>query len=91
MELKDLIYLDFVLILVDFENFILDYFDSEVVFKQIVYGDIILFNKIDLVFEDRIDYLEFYIKIVNKGVRILRIEYSKILLYLILDVNILKF
>lgn len=91
MELKDLIYLDFVLILVDFENFILDYFDSEVVFKQIVYGDIILLNKIDLVFEDRIDYLEFYIKIVNKGVRILRIEYSKILLYLILDVNILKF
>lgn len=91
MELKDLIYLDFVLILVDFENFILDYFDSEVVFKQIVYGDIILFNKIDLVFEDRVDYLEFYIKIVNKGVRILRIEYSKILLYLILDVNILKF
>ena len=89
-ELKDLTYLDSVLTLVDSENFTPDHFDSEAALKQIAYGDIILLNKTDLVSEDRIDYLESYIKTVNKGARILRTEYSKIPSYLILDVNTSK-
>ena len=89
-ELKDLTYLDSVLTLVDSENFTPDHFDSEAALKQIAYGDIILLNKTDLVSEDRVDYLESYIKTVNKGARILRTEYSKIPSYLILDVNTSK-
>ena len=89
-ELKDLTYLDSVLTLVDSENFTPDHFDSEAALKQIAYGDIILLNKTDLVSEDRIDYLESYIKTVNKGARILRTEYSRIPSYLILDVNTSK-
>ncbi|MCL2935551.1 MAG: GTP-binding protein [Trichodesmium sp. MAG_R02] len=89
-ELKDLTYLDSVLTLVDSENFTPDHFDSEAALKQITYGDIILLNKTDLVSEDRVDYLESYIKTVNKGARILRTEYSKIPSYLILDVNTSK-
>ncbi len=89
-ELKDLTYLDSVLTLVDSENFTPDHFDSEAALKQIAYGDIILLNKTDLVSQDRVDYLESYIKTVNKGARILRTEYSKIPSYLILDVNTSK-
>lgn len=89
-ELKDLTYLDSVLTLVDSENFTPDHFDSEAALKQITYGDIILLNKTDLVSQDRVDYLESYIKTVNKGARILRTEYSKIPSYLILDVNTSK-
>jgi G3E family GTPase len=89
-ELKDLTYLDSVLTLVDSENFTPDHFDSEAALQQIAYGDIILLNKTDLVSEDRVDYLESYIKTVNKGARILRTEYSKIPSYLILDVNTSK-
>lgn len=89
-ELKDLTYLDSVLTLVDSENFTPDHFDSEAALKQIAYGDIILLNKTDLVSEDRVDYLESYIKTVNKGARILRTEYSRIPSYLILDVNTSK-
>ena len=89
-ELKDLTYLDSVLTLVDSENFTPDHFDSEAALKQIAYGDIILLNKTDLVSQDRVDYLESYIKSVNKGARILRTEYSKIPSYLILDVNTSK-
>jgi len=89
-ELKDLTYSDSVLTLVDSENFTPDHFDSEAALKQIAYGDIILLNKTDLVSEDRVDYLESYIKTVNKGARILRTEYSRIPSYLILDVNTSK-
>ena len=89
-DLKDLTYLDSVLTLVDCENFTPDHFDSEAALKQIVYGDIILLNKTDLVSQDRVDYLESYIKSINNGARVLRTEYSKIPFYLILDVNLSK-
>ncbi|MGD1716054.1 CobW family GTP-binding protein [Dapis sp. BLCC M172] len=89
-DLKDLTYLDSVLTLVDCENFTPDHFDSEAALKQIAYGDIILLNKTDLVCQDQVDYLESYIKTVNNGAKILRSEYSKVQLYLILDVNLSK-
>ncbi|MDJ0515056.1 MAG: GTP-binding protein [Trichodesmium sp. MO_231.B1] len=89
-DLKDLTYLDSVLTLVDSENFTPDHFDSEAALKQIAYGDIILLNKTDLVSQDRVDYLESYIKTINNAARILRSEYSKIPFYLILDVNLSK-
>ncbi|NEP78635.1 MAG: GTP-binding protein [Okeania sp. SIO3C4] len=89
-ELKYLTYLDSVLTLVDCENFTPDHFDSEAALKQIAYGDIILLNKTDLVSQDRVDYLESYIKTINNAARILRSEYSKIPFYLILDVNLSK-
>ncbi len=89
-DLKDLTYLDSVLTLVDCENFTPDHFDSEAALKQIAYGDIILLNKTDLVSQDRVDYLESYIKTINNGARVLRSEYGKIPLYLILDVNLSK-
>ncbi len=89
-DLKDLTCLDSVLTLVDCENFTPDHFDSEAALKQIAYGDIILLNKTDLVSQDRVDYLESYLKTVNNGARVLRSEYGKIPLYLILDVNLSK-
>lgn len=87
-ELRDLTYLDSVLTLVDCETFTPEHFDSEAAFKQITYGDIILLNKIDLVPQDRIDYLESYIKTVKTGARILRSQYGQVPLELILDVSL---
>ncbi|MCL2925726.1 MAG: GTP-binding protein [Trichodesmium sp. MAG_R04] len=89
-DLKDLTYLDSVLTLVDCENFTPDHFDSEAALKQISYGDIVLLNKTDLVSQDKVDYLDSYIKTINNGARILRTEYSQIPSYLILDVNTSK-
>ncbi len=87
-ELRDLTYLDSVLTLVDCESFTPEHFDSEAAFKQITYGDIILMNKIDLVPQDRVDYLESYIKTVKTGARILRSQYTQVPLELILDVRL---
>lgn len=87
-ELRDLTYLDSVLTLVDCETFTPEHFDSEAAFKQITYGDIILLNKIDLVPQDRVDYLESYIKTVKTGARILRSQYGQVPLELILDVSL---
>ena len=87
-DLKDLTHLDSVLTLVDSENFTPDHFDSEAAFKQIAYGDIIILNKIDLASQDKVDYLDSYIKTIRSGARILRSEHSNIPSYLILDVNI---
>ncbi|MDJ0553441.1 MAG: GTP-binding protein [Microcoleaceae cyanobacterium MO_207.B10] len=87
-ELRDLTYLDAVLTLVDCETFTPEHFDSEAALKQITYGDILLLNKTDLVPPDQVDYLESYLKTVKTGARVLRSEYGKVPLHLILDVEL---
>jgi len=50
-ELCDLTRLDSILTLVDSETFLPDHYDSEIALQQILYGDIIILNKMDLVSE----------------------------------------
>lgn len=89
-ELRDLIRLDSVLTLIDAENFTSEHFESDAALKQVIYGDIILLNKVDLVAEKKIKELEKDIYCIKKGANILHCEYGKVPLPLILDIDISK-
>lgn len=86
-ELRDLTRLDAILTLVDAETFTEDHFESDAALNQISYGDIILLNKTDLVPEKKVNELEHIIRDVKAGARILRSQYGKVRLPLILDVG----
>ncbi|WP_330205073.1 GTP-binding protein [Cyanobacterium sp. Dongsha4] len=86
-ELRDLIRLDSVLTLIDADNFTSEHFDSEAAFKQIIYGDIIILNKVDLVSETKIKQLEEDILCIKNRANILCSQYGKVPLPLILDIN----
>ncbi|MBD2314051.1 GTP-binding protein [Desertifilum sp. FACHB-1129] len=85
-ELRELTRLDSILTLVDAENFTPDHFESEAAIGQIVYGDIILLNKTDLVPDERVQSLEDYIHTTKVGARILRCQRGQVPLPIILDV-----
>lgn len=86
-ELRNLTRLDSILTLVDAETFTPDHFDSEVAIGQIVYGDIILLNKTDLVPLEKIELLENYINTTKQGARIFRCQRGQVPLPVILDVG----
>lgn len=86
-DLQDLTRLDAILTLVDVETFTKDHFQSDAALNQIAYGDIILLNKTDLVPEKKVNELEQFIRDVKAGARILRSQYGKVPLPLILDVG----
>ncbi len=86
-ELRDLTRLDSILTLVDAENFTPEHFESEAAFKQIVYGDIILLNKTDLVPPEQVEALENYIHTTKEGARIINCQHAQVPLPLILDVG----
>jgi G3E family GTPase len=86
-ELRDLTRLDSVLTLVDVETFTSDHFDSDAALNQIIYGDILLLNKTDLVPVEQVDKLEQYIHTVKQGARVIRCQRGEVPLPLILDVG----
>ena len=87
-ELRDLTNLDSILTVVDAEAFTPEHFESDVAFKQLTYGDIILLNKTDLVSEEKVKELEEYINDMKGGARILRSQYGEVPLPLILGVDL---
>ncbi|MBD3881807.1 GTP-binding protein [Phormidium tenue FACHB-886] len=89
-ELRDLTRLDSIVTLVDAENYSLDLFNSQAAYNQILYGDIILLNKADLVDEADLDALELKIRDVKEGARILRTTQSKVPLPLVLSVGLFE-
>jgi G3E family GTPase len=89
-ELRDMTRLDSIVTLVDSENYSLDLFNSQAAYNQILYGDIILLNKTDLVDEADLDSLEVKIRDVKEGARILRTTQSQVPLPLILSVGLFK-
>lgn len=89
-ELRDLTRLDSIVTLVDAENYSLDLFNSQAAYNQILYGDIILLNKTDLVEEADLDLLEAKIRDVKEGARILRTTQSRVPLPLILSVGLFE-
>lgn len=87
-ELQDFTRLDSILTLVDAETFTPEHFDSEAALSQITYGDIILLNKTDLVPQAQVEHLEQQIRQLKAGARILRTQYGKVPLPVILDVGL---
>jgi G3E family GTPase len=86
-DLRDVTRLDSILTVVDAENFNNQNFDNKIALEQIIYADIILLNKIDLVSSAQLQQVEEYINSVKVGAKIIRCEYGRISLPLILDVG----
>lgn len=87
-ELQHLTRLDSILTVIDAETFTPQHYESEAAFSQIMYGDIMIINKTDLVTPEKISELETYINQQKKGARILRSQQGIVPLPLILDVKI---
>jgi len=86
-ELRDFVRLDSVLTLIDAENFTPEHFESEAALQQIIYGDILVVNKVDLVSELKVKQIEKEIFEIKNGAKILHSQYGKIPLPLILDID----
>jgi G3E family GTPase len=84
-ELRQKTSLDAVVTVVDCANFALDLFDSDAAMAQIVHGDVIVLNKIDLVGSDEVASLERRIGIIKPRARVLRAQLGRIPLDAILD------
>lgn len=89
-ELRDLTRLDSIVTVVDAENYSLDLFNSQAAYNQLLYGDIILLNKTDLVSSSRLDELEQKIREVKADARILRTTQAQVPLPLILSVALFE-
>lgn len=88
-ELRDLVQLDAIVTVVDTATFTpAEHYNSGAAMNQILYGDIILLNKTDLVPARRVNELEVYLHSVKERARILCAEHGKVPLSLILDVNL---
>ncbi|MGB3656181.1 MAG: GTP-binding protein [Rivularia sp. (in: cyanobacteria)] len=86
-NLRDVTRLDSILTVVDAENFNSDRFESKIALEQVIYGDIIILNKIDLVSDAKLQEVEEYINSVKVDAKIIRSKYGEIPLPLILDVG----
>ncbi len=87
--LRDLTHLDAIVTVVDAETFdVATHYESDAAQAQLMYGDIVLLNKIDLVSNQRLETLEQSIREFKSGARILRSPQGRIPLALLLDVNL---
>jgi G3E family GTPase len=89
-DLRDLTRLDSIITLVDAENFSDDLLQGEVARAQIVYGDMLLLNKCDLVSEERLQELEGRIREIKGEARILRAVKGAVPLPLLLSVGLFE-
>lgn len=89
-DLRDLTRLDSIITLVDAENFGGETLQGEVGRSQIVYGDMILLNKCDLVSEERLQQLEGELRAIKSEARILRSVKGAVPLPLLLSVGLFE-
>ena len=89
-DLRDLTRLDSIITLVDAENFGAETLQGEVGRSQIVYGDMILLNKCDLVSEERLEQLEAELRAIKNEARILRSVKGEVPLPLLLSVGLFE-
>ena len=87
---RELLRLDSIITLVDCDNFSDDTFNSKVARSQILYGDIILLNKCDLVSKDRLAIIESRLSEIKRNPRLLRSVKGDVPLPLILSVGLFK-
>ncbi len=82
--------MDSIITLVDAENFNFDIEKSNVAYSQILYGDILLLNKCDLVSEGHLKKIENSINEIKKEPRILRSINSEVGLETIISVGLFE-
>jgi len=89
-ELRDQTRLDSIITLIDAENFGPEILDTEVGRAQVIYGDILLLNKTDLVESSRLQAIEAQLKDVKKDARILHSVKGDVPLPLLLSVGLFE-
>ena len=89
-ELRDSTRLDSIITLIDAENFEVGLLDSEIGRAQVIYGDILLLNKCDLVAEERLLEVEAELRAVKNDARILRSVKGDVPLALLLSVGLFE-
>jgi len=89
-DLRDLTRLDSIITLIDAENFSDELLEGEVARSQIVYGDMLLLNKCDLVPEQRLNALEERLRQIKGEARILRAVKGEVPLPLLLSVGLFE-
>lgn len=89
-DLRDLTRLDSIITLVDAENFNDDLLEGEVARSQVIYGDMLLLNKCDLVEEERLMAVEEKLREIKNDARILRAVKGEVPLPLLLSVGLFE-
>ena len=89
-ELRDQTRLDSIITLIDAENFEDSLLASEIGRAQVIYGDILLLNKCDLVSEERLAGIESQLREVKNDARILRSVKGDVPLALLLSVGLFE-
>ena len=89
-ELRDQTRLDSIITLIDAENFNDQLLESEVGRAQVIYGDILLLNKTDLVAEERLKEVESKLADLKQNPRILRSIKGDVPLPLLLSVGLFE-
>lgn len=89
-DLRDGTRLDSIITLIDAENFSDEILDGEVARAQVVYGDILLLNKCDLVSEERLTEVESRLREIKTDARILRSVKGDVSLPLLLSVGLFE-
>ncbi|MFN9621525.1 MAG: CobW family GTP-binding protein [Cyanobacteriota bacterium] len=89
-DLRDLTRLDSIITLVDAENFDDELLEGEVARAQVLYGDLLLLNKCDLVDASRLEALEAKLRGIKSDARILRSVRGEVPLALLLSVGLFE-
>ncbi len=89
-DLREQTRLDSIITLIDAENFDDTILEGDVARAQVVYGDILLLNKCDLVDEERLERLERHLREIKADARILRSVKGEVSLPLLLSVGLFE-
>jgi G3E family GTPase len=89
-DLRDRLRLDSIITLIDAEHFSATALESPIARAQVVYGDILLLNKADLVDEERLKEVEAELRAIKTDARILRASRGDVPLGLLLSVGLFE-
>ena len=89
-DLRDRLRLDSIITVIDAEHFSVTALDSPIARAQVVYGDILLLNKADLVDEQRLKEVEAELRAIKTDARILRASRGDVPLGLLLSVGLFE-
>ncbi len=89
-DLREKVRLDSIITVIDGENFDFEINNTSVAYSQILYGDILLLNKSDLVNEKKLKKIEEFINKIKKEPRILRSTNSEVALHTIMSVGLFE-
>jgi G3E family GTPase len=89
-DLREKVRLDSIITVIDGENFDFEINNTNVAYSQILYGDILLLNKSDLVNEKQLKKIEAFINKIKTEPRILRSTNSEVALHTIMSVGLFE-